>query len=80
MKITIKYFAGLRDITGKELEKVDLPEKMKIADLISMLYEKYPEMKKSADIVVARNRQYAEEDEEIEEGDEIALLPPVSGG
>lgn len=80
MKITIKYFAGLRDITGKEFEKIDVREKMKIGELLALLSQKYPEIKKSGDIVVARNREYVDENEEIEDGDEIALLPPVSGG
>lgn len=80
MRIKIKYFAGLRDIAGKENEVIEIEGKIRIADILEILYKKYPEMKKTAEIIVARNRQYANEDERVEEGDEIAVLPPVSGG
>ncbi|MCX8173077.1 MAG: molybdopterin converting factor subunit 1 [Thermoplasmata archaeon] len=80
MKIRIKYFAGLRDITGRESETIDVKEKTRIADILKMVYSKYPDMRKTAEIIVARNRQYADENERVEDGDEIALLPPVSGG
>ncbi|MEM4160486.1 MAG: molybdopterin converting factor subunit 1 [Thermoplasmata archaeon] len=80
MRVKIRYFAGLRDITGKETEIVEVKDKARIKEILEILYKKYPEMLKSADIIVARNRQYAEENEVVAEGDEIALLPPVSGG
>ncbi|MGC8913019.1 MAG: molybdopterin converting factor subunit 1 [Thermoplasmata archaeon] len=80
MKIKVKYFAGLRDITGRETETINVEHGITISGLLSLLYKKYPEMKKTAEIIVAKNRQYVEENERIEDGDEIALLPPVSGG
>ncbi|MEM3396112.1 MAG: molybdopterin converting factor subunit 1 [Thermoplasmata archaeon] len=79
MKVTVKYFAGLRDIAGKENEKIEVKEKIRIRELLGIIYKKYPDMKQ-AEIIVAKNRAYADENEVVEEGDEIALLPPVSGG
>lgn len=79
MKVKIKYFAGLRDITKKETEIIEVKENARIIEILEILYMKYPEMKK-IELVMAKNREYAEENEILADGDELALLPPVSGG
>jgi molybdopterin converting factor subunit 1 len=80
MKIVVKYFAGLRDITGKESEILEIQGITRVSELLSYLMKRYPELKKASDIIVARNRAFVEEEAEVSENDEIALLPPVSGG
>jgi molybdopterin synthase catalytic subunit/molybdopterin converting factor small subunit len=74
MKITVRLFAGLREQAGwrqRELEGVE-----RVADV-------WPALALGAEpegLLYAVNRAYAEPDQELRDGDEVALIPPVSGG
>ncbi|WP_372945431.1 MoaD/ThiS family protein [Muriicola sp.] len=81
MKILL--FGVTRDITGKaELELP--PDKVKslgkVEDLKEFLVGEYPELKKLSSMAIAVNNKYASGDTGIGQEDEIALIPPVSGG
>ncbi len=81
--MTILLFGITRDIVGSSSLRVPdstaLPLKT-VAQLKAHLCDRYPELKKLSSLAVAVNNNYVSEDEPIDNFDEIALIPPVSGG
>jgi MoaD family protein len=81
LRIRVKFFASYRDITGRSEEILDLSEGASVSALLGLLREKYPKIGSLTDTIIASvNKRYAKEDVVLKEGDEVALLPPVSGG
>ncbi|HLI52067.1 MAG TPA: MoaD family protein [Thermomicrobiaceae bacterium] len=81
MRITVHYFALLRESVGKSRETRDLPDGSQVLDLLQALSADYPivgEMRASSMLML--NQEYVEEDAEIRDGDDFALIPPVAGG
>ena len=81
MKILL--FGVTRDIIGSA--SLELPQKAaaslnSVDDLKRFLVGKYPELRNLTSMAIAVNNQYASESTAIGEKDEIALIPPVSGG
>ena len=74
MLVSVRLFAGLRERAGSERIEVDLPEGATVGDLLAAM-ELAPRS-----CVAAVNREYAGPDTPIGAGDEVALVPPVSGG
>jgi len=74
VRISVRLFAGLRERAGADRVEVELPEGASVADLLAAM-ELAPRS-----CIVALNREYAAEDALIAESDEVALVPPVSGG
>ena len=76
MQITVRLFAGLRELAGTGRRELELPEGSSLADVWPALDlgEEPP------GLLYAVNRAYAERETEVADGDEIALIPPVSGG
>ncbi len=81
MKVVVRYFAGLRDAAGTETEDVIMDEGSTIDDLFSSLIKVHPELEGPAAIaLVSVNLEFAERDRKVEDGDEVGIFPPVSGG
>lgn len=81
MKVTVRFFATYRDVAGKPRIEMEIDNGASLGDLLELLYDAYPKLKKwSESIVCSVNRKYADDDKVLEPDDEIALLPPVSGG
>ena len=81
MRVTVRVFARLRDITGAAELARELAPGATIGDLWRQLAREYPELASyERSISSAINADYARMDQVIGEGDEIAFLPPVSGG
>lgn len=81
MQIRVCYFAVLRELVGLREEDIEVTEGADIAELLRILAQRYPSLGSIVGrVAVARNHQYAEPNVVLREGDEIALLPPVSGG
>jgi len=81
MKIAIKLFAGLRDRAGTGDLSVELPEGATVRDAIEAAQHNAP--KKWAaptSLMAAVNNEYVEFTDTVADGDELALIPPVSGG
>jgi MoaE-MoaD fusion protein len=76
MEITVKLFAALRERAGTRERSVELPDGARVGDVwpVLGLGEEPP------GIAYARNREYAERDLRLADGDEVAVIPPVSGG
>jgi molybdopterin synthase catalytic subunit len=71
-------FAGLRERAGTGREEVDLPDGARAADIWAALSAKLGD--RPDGVALAVNRRYVADDEPLGEGDEVALIPPVSGG
>ena len=80
MEITIQYFGVIADITKKREEQFHFDEAtITLTGLKVVLEQRYPEIGKAV-CSLAVNQKIAAEDRDIQAGDEIALLPPFSGG
>ena len=76
MQVTVRLFAMLRDRAGAPQVTLELPEGARVADALDELSR----LAEGLPLVMAVNRQYASADRVLEPGDELALIPPVSGG
>jgi molybdopterin synthase catalytic subunit len=71
----------LKEIAGRELDLVHLPDGARLQDLCRILQERIPELDKVYNaIALALNYEYSDGTAELHENDEVALIPPVSGG
>ena len=76
MKVRVRLFAALRERAGSGAVEVELPEGSVVADVWSALHLG----DEPGGLLFAVNRAYAERATALEPGDEVALIPPVSGG
>ena len=82
MRIKLLLFAGCREAVGtKELE-LELPGTVStVAGAMEVVLAKFPQLRGiSKSVGVARNAEYVGGDAPVSEGDELAIIPPVSGG
>lgn len=77
---TVLLFGITRDLVGQNRLTVDLPTNSRVADLMASLHRQYPTLAGIQSILVAVNSEYAEPNTKLNPTDEIALIPPVSGG
>ena len=82
MRVKIRLFAGLRDVVGGDLDETFEGDSITVADLNRHLEESQPKLGPYlAGLAVAINEEYIlDDDAELHDGDEVALIPPVSGG
>jgi molybdopterin synthase catalytic subunit len=81
MKVTIKFFARLRDLVGTKLLTRDVADNSTIAELIDNLQTEFPQLAGLLpSTAIALNQEFADPQTRLNEGDEVALFPPVSGG
>ena len=80
MKITILSFGIAKDITGQRFLDLELPEGASVVELRKSLVKRFPRLAELASVRLAVNNEYASESWFLGENDEVALIPPVSGG
>jgi MoaE-MoaD fusion protein len=81
MRVRVLFFGGLRDLAGKSSDWLDLPDGAVVRNVLAHYAEELPRLKESlASLAVAVNQEYAGAETGLKAGDEVALLPPVSGG
>jgi molybdopterin synthase catalytic subunit len=81
MRVRVLFFGMLKDLAGKSSDTLDMPEDTTVGDVLAHLESRIPRLKDSlASLAVAVNQQYAGAETELKSDDEVALLPPVSGG
>ena len=80
MRIYVKYFASFRDITGRREEVMEVPDGVTVEGLREHVKGLYERMAGRDQVLVAVNGVFASLETVVEEGDEVAFFPPVSGG
>lgn len=81
MRVRVLFFGMLKDLAGKSSDLLDLPEPASVADVLAHYQAHMPRFKDSLpSLAVAVNQQYAGPKTKLKLDDEVALLPPVSGG
>jgi MoaE-MoaD fusion protein len=76
MEVTVRLFAMLRERAGQPELTLDLPDGARVGDALAELHG----LAEGVPLVMAVNREYADEERVLDPGDELALIPPVSGG
>ena len=81
MKIRILFFASMRDIVGDRELEWEVPQGATVGQLRQDLVSRFPAMAAMARILsMAVNAEYADDSAILRTGDEVAVIPPVSGG
>jgi len=81
MIVHVLFFGLIRDITAKPFADFELSEAATLETLRHKLYERFPKLKNQTTFKYAVNNEYClDEKQQLKQGDEIALIPPVSGG
>ncbi len=81
MTVRVLFFASCRDIMGEREREMALPEGTVLADLIEALGIDNPRFAQiTPSLMVSVNQDYVERDHVLCDGDEVAFIPPVSGG
>jgi molybdopterin synthase catalytic subunit/molybdopterin converting factor small subunit len=81
VQIRVLFFGLLKDVCGSAEQWIDLPLGSTAGTVFEHYATAYPKLRQmAASIVLARNHEFATRGERLSEGDEVALLPPVSGG
>jgi MoaE-MoaD fusion protein len=81
MRVRVLFFGMLKDQAGKSADSVDLPEGASLRDLLAHYETEIPALKNFfQSLAIAVNQQYARPEAKLHSGDEVAFLPPVSGG
>ena len=80
MVLNILTFGIARDIVGSSILTIDITEGSSVADLQRLILSRYPRFQTLASLMIAVNTEYGNAETTLHDGDEIALIPPVSGG
>jgi molybdopterin synthase catalytic subunit len=76
MQVSVRLFAGLRERAERDLVELELPDGARVRDALAQL----DRLIDGVPVVLAVNQEYADADAELRPNDELALIPPVSGG
>ena len=81
MRVQVLFFGMLRELIGRSSEEIDLPDGTRLETVFDRYASRFPRLREmKSSIVLARNHEFASGDVVLSQGDEIALMPPVSGG
>lgn len=81
MRVNVLFFGLLKDITGRAAEQLELADGADLGAVFDDCARRFPRLSDyRGSIVLARNQRFASRTERLADGDEVAFLPPVSGG
>jgi molybdopterin converting factor subunit 1 len=81
MRVRVRLFASLREAAGQERLELELPAGSTVEQAWRSLVARHPSLEpRSASLAAAVNRAYAGFEAALRDGDEVAFIPPVSGG
>lgn len=80
MEVKVLVFGACRDIIKSSEIRMDLPEDSTTSVLRKDLESKYPDLTRLNSLMIAVNNSYSSDNQVIHSSDEVALIPPVSGG
>lgn len=78
--IQVLAFGIARDIIGTSLLDLEVREGLSVGELRQYIQQSYPQLAQLRSLAIAVNSTYAPDEQFIRPGDEVALIPPVSGG
>jgi len=79
--VKVLFFGRLKEITGRGEDAIELAEASTIEQLFSQCVTRLPELARyRSSLIASRNQEFAAWDTALHSGDEVAFLPPVSGG
>ena len=80
-RVNVLFFGRLREIVGAPSDVLELPDGAPIEQLFSLCLTRHPELAEyRSSLVASRNLEFAPWNTPLHSGDEVAFLPPVSGG
>lgn len=81
IKVKVKLFAVYQEVYKQEEISLNIPKKSQVKDILKIIIQEKPSLKNWENITkLAVNLEFVTPDFEVKDGDEIALIPPVSGG
>jgi molybdopterin converting factor subunit 1 len=81
VQIKVLFFGLLKDVCGRSEDRLDLPASSALRSVFDHYAAEYPALREMAkSVVLARNHEFGNPSDLLADGDEVALLPPVSGG
>jgi molybdopterin converting factor subunit 1 len=81
IRLNVLFFGRLKDAIGHAQESIEIAPDSRIEDLFAQFVARYPEIAAHRNaMAVSRNREFAAWTTLLQQGDEVAFLPPVSGG
>lgn len=81
MEVKVLFFASCRDLVGTPEASISLPDHASVADLLTRLAEEHPRLREmESSLMVSVNQTYVDWTRWLSDGDEVAFIPPVSGG
>jgi MoaE-MoaD fusion protein len=80
MRVVVRLFASYREAAGVGRMELELPPGATVKDAIFKVLKDHPLIAEGRQVVIAKNHDYVTPDEPLADGDEVALIPPVSGG
>jgi molybdopterin converting factor subunit 1 len=78
--VRVRLFARLRELAGVETETLTLPVRSTVSDVYDAFRRAHPALPERAGVRPALNQEFGDWDAEVADGDEVAFIPPVSGG
>lgn len=78
--VRVRFFARLREIAGTETEELKAPMSASVADVYAAMRANHPSLPEPSGVRGAVNHEFVDWDHEVADGDEVAFIPPVSGG
>lgn len=81
MRIKIKVFASIRDICGFNEKELIVSDSIRVNEVIDLFIKGNQELSDKKDnLLIAVNEEYCRMDRTLDDGDTLAIFPPVSGG
>ncbi len=81
IRVKVLFFGRLKELTGRAEDAIDFADATTIEQLFALYAARHPELAKyRSSVVASRNQEFAAWDTRLRSGDEVAFLPPVSGG
>jgi molybdopterin synthase sulfur carrier subunit len=81
MKVRAEFYSGLKEIVDASVLVLSLPEKATVNDLFEQLQKRYPELRGfERSVLFGIGVEFVDRDHQLNDGDVVAIMPPVQGG
>jgi len=81
MQVRVLFFGVLKELAGRDSDSLSLPDQATLADVLGHYEQRIPRLRELVPaLAMSVNQEYASLEAKLKPGDEVALLPPVSGG